>query len=89
MLSLNKFIDEDDLKFTKSQLTNSLYKYGHITKEQKNYLDKIDALSLIEANKNKSRRVNKFNIRNAVSSKKINNDKFFELNINSQEVAAI
>ena len=32
MLSLNKFIDEDDLKYNKSQLTNTLYKYGHINK---------------------------------------------------------
>ncbi|AFR21445.1 hypothetical protein [Lactobacillus helveticus] len=43
MLSLDKFIDEKDLKFTKSQVTNGLYKYGHITKEEKDYLDKIDA----------------------------------------------
>lgn len=42
MLNLNQVFNKKDVKFTKSQLTNSLYKYGHITKEQKDYLDSVD-----------------------------------------------
>lgn len=42
MLLLDQVFNKDELKFTKPQINNGLYKFGHITKEEKDYLDKID-----------------------------------------------
>lgn len=42
MLSLDQVLSKDDLKFTEVQVNEGLYKFGHITKEEKEYLDKID-----------------------------------------------
>lgn len=84
MLSLDQVFNEDELKFTKSQVNNGLYKSGHITKEEKDYLDKIDALDFMKAN-NKSKEIANFKINNMSSKDK----RFVELSISSQEVAAI
>lgn len=51
VLSLDQVFNKDELKFTKSQVNNGLYKFGHITKEEKDYLDKVDALAFMKANK--------------------------------------
>lgn len=42
MLSFDQAFNADKIKFTKSQVNESLYKYGHITKAEKDYLDKKD-----------------------------------------------
>ncbi|CDI61700.1 hypothetical protein [Lactobacillus helveticus] len=90
MLSLDQIFNKDELKFTSSQVTNGLYKFGHITKEEKDYLDKIDALALIKANrKSKSKEIANFKIKNGISSNNSENRKFIELSMNNQEIAAI
>lgn len=43
MKTLDQTLNQKHLKLTKQQVTNTLYKFDHITKEQKEYLDKIDA----------------------------------------------
>lgn len=85
MLSLDQVFNKNELKFTKSQINNGLYKFGHITKEEKYYLDKIDALAFMRNNKSKDKEIANFKIDN-MSSK---DERFVELSISSQEVAAI
>lgn len=50
MLTLDQVLNEKEIKLTKVQVTNGLYKFGHITKEEKEYLDKIDVLELKSQN---------------------------------------
>lgn len=42
MFSLNQVFNTDELKFTDVQVINGLYKFGHITEEEKKYLDKLN-----------------------------------------------
>lgn len=42
ILNLNQVFNKKDLKFTKKQVNDGLYKSGHITKEQRDYLDLVD-----------------------------------------------
>lgn len=42
MLNLNQVFQGDSLKFTKKQVNDGLYKSGHITKKQRDYLDFVD-----------------------------------------------
>ena len=42
MLNLNQLFKDDFLKFTKKQVNDGLYKSGHITLKQRDYLDSVD-----------------------------------------------
>lgn len=42
MLNLNQIFTEKELKFTKKQVNDGLYRSGHITKEQRDYLDSVN-----------------------------------------------
>lgn len=42
MLSLDQVFNKDELKFTDTQVINGLYKFDHITKEEKKYVDKLN-----------------------------------------------
>lgn len=44
MLLLSEVFNKDEVKFSDSQITYSLYKFGYITKEEKDYLDEADQL---------------------------------------------
>lgn len=81
--------NKDELKFTKSRVNNRLYKYGHITKEGKDYLDRIDALALMKANRNQIQNITNLNINHNADLSDSNNKQFVKVNMNSQEVAAV
>lgn len=51
MLSLDQLFQGNSLKFTKKQVNNGLYKSGHITREERDYLDSVDKTE--EMNKKK------------------------------------
>ena len=42
MLTLDQIFNKKKSKLTKAQIANTLYKLGHITKEEKEYLDEVD-----------------------------------------------
>lgn len=42
MLNLDQMFQGKPLKFTKKQINDGLYKSGHITKEERDYLDSVD-----------------------------------------------
>ena len=42
MLTLDQIFNKKKSKLTKAQITNTLYKLSHITKEEKEYLDEVD-----------------------------------------------
>lgn len=44
MKTLDQVLNRKKLKLTNSQVTNTLYKFGHITKDEKEYLDKLDRI---------------------------------------------
>lgn len=42
MLSLDQVFNKDKLIFIDTQVINDLYKFGHITEEEKKHLDKLN-----------------------------------------------
>ena len=50
VLSLPDAFNEKHLKFTQKQVNDALYSFGHITKEEKDYLDKQDSTKSKEQN---------------------------------------
>lgn len=65
MLSFDQVFDKENIKFTKAQINNSLYKHGHITKFEKDYLDKKDR----EDSLSKNLQISKFNFLSFARSK--------------------
>lgn len=89
MLTLDQVFKKDELKFSKLQINNALYKYGHITKEEKEYLDKKDVLDLLK--KKKKAKYETFLINNITVPKSSlkHNSSYLDLKLSKQEVNAI